>query len=45
MEIHISEINATKTMEESQTVSTKGKKKKKWNILKLLDTSLFMSYN
>lgn len=28
MEIHISEINATKTMEESQTVSTKGKKKK-----------------
>lgn len=26
MEIHISEINATKTMEESQTVSMKGKK-------------------
>lgn len=26
MEIHISEINATKTMEESQTVSMKEKK-------------------
>lgn len=44
MEIHISEINVTKTkMEESQTVSMK--EKKKWNILKLLDTSLSMSYD
>lgn len=41
MEIHSSEINVTKTkMEESQTVSMK---EKKWNILKLLDTSLSMS--